>query len=231
MLSNLNEIVERLVKGYDPERIILFGSHADGVATEQSDVDLMILKETQDRPVDRRMTVERLLADRALPLDLLVYTPSEFYRLYTQGSPLIQEITEKGKILYMRNLTQSWMQEAQEHLESGRLLLENGLPRPACYHCQQCVEKVLKGLLIEKGRKPARTHDILDLLREVHQEGWEPPISIDQAVLLNSIFKGRYPSEEGLLPRGEPSVEDARNVLTAANSLMSFLLALSRFSE
>jgi len=230
MLPYLDEIVDRLVKEYGPERIILFGSHAEGIPTEESDLDLLILKETDDRPMERCMAVERLLADRRVPLDLLVYTPSEFLRMYTLGSPLVQEITEKGKVLYMRNLTQSWMEDAEEHWESAVLLLENGKPRPACYHCQQCVEKGLKGLLIERGRRPPRTHDILDLLREVKKEDWEPAISIDQAVLLNSIYKGRYPSEEGLLPRGEPSVEDARSALEGASTLIRYIHSLSKSS-
>jgi hypothetical protein len=44
-------------------------------------------------------------------------------------------------------------------------------------------------------------------------------ISTDDATLLNSVYRGRYPSEEGLLPHGEPPVEDARRAVEAARSV------------
>ena len=93
-----------------------------------------------------------------------VYTPAEVWKLYAAGSPLIEEMVEKGKVLYVRNLTRVWVADAREHLESAELLFENGKYRPACYHSRQCVEKMLKAMVQEKGRKPARTHDILELL-------------------------------------------------------------------
>jgi len=221
MLNSLEEIVDRLVKGYDPDRIILFGSRTGGTQDGESDYDLLVVKNTPERPLERRMAVERLIADRSVPLDLLVYTPTEVLRLYAAGSALIHEVAEKGKVLYMRNITGAWIADAEEHLESAELLFENGKYRQACYHSQQCAEKVLKALIIEKGRKPARTHDILDLLHNVRSEGWEVEISTDDAVLLNSIYRGRYPSEEGLLPHGEPLIDEARSALSAARSILS----------
>lgn len=218
MLNSLEEIVERLVEGYDPERIVLFGSRATGSSDEGSDFDLIVVKETDQRPMDRRMEVERLLADRSIPLDLNVFTPAEVWKLYVAGSPLIQEVAEKGKVLYVRNLTQAWFLDAREHLESAELLYENGKYRPACYHSQQCVEKILKALILEKGRKPARTHDVLDLLDGARREGWAVEFSTDDAVLLNSVYRGRYPSEEGLLAGGEPLESDAGAALKAAKS-------------
>ena len=223
------EIVERLVTGYDPERIILFGSRATGTSDEESDFDLLVVKETDQRPLDRRIAVERLLADRALALDLLVYTPAEVWKLYTLGSPLIQEVTEKGKVLYVRNLSRAWMEDAREHVESAELLFENGKFRPACYHSQQCAEKALKALIIEKGRKPARTHDIVDLVHGARKEGWELEISTDDAALLSSVYRARYPSEEGLLPHGEPLADDAARALKAAKSVFDCALARLRY--
>jgi uncharacterized protein len=218
MIKSLEEVVERLVTGYDPERIILFGSRADGTADEESDFDLLVVKETDERPLDRRIAAEQLLADRSIPLDLSVFTPAEVWNLYSAGNPLIHEIAEKGKVLYMRDITRAWIEDAREHMESAELLFEKGIYRPACYHSQQCVEKSVKAMIVEKGRKPARTHDILDLLHDARSEGWEPQLTTDDAVLLNSVYRGRYPSEEGLLPRGDPLKADARRAVTAARS-------------
>lgn len=52
-------------------------------------------------------------------------------------------------------------------------------------------------------------HDIVELSREVKKLGWDIGLSMDDAVFLNSIYKGRYPTEEGLLPLGEPLKADA----------------------
>src|SRR5262245_3553910 len=67
VLTTLEAIVDRLVTGYAPDRIVLFGSRATGAGRRDSDIDLLIVKETDRRPVDRRIEVERLLADRGAP--------------------------------------------------------------------------------------------------------------------------------------------------------------------
>jgi len=105
MLKTLDEISERIVSSYDPDRIILFGSRAVGTGSEESDYDLLILKDTFARPIDRRVEVEAILRDRAMPLDILVYTPQEMNYLYSIGSPFIEEVIETGRVLYMRKAT------------------------------------------------------------------------------------------------------------------------------
>ena len=105
MLKNLKDISRRLIDEYDPEKIILFGSRAEGNDNEGSDIDLAIVKETEKRPMERRIEVETLLADRAVPVDIVVYTPEEMRTLYSQGSPFIEEIVETGRLLYMRKVT------------------------------------------------------------------------------------------------------------------------------
>lgn len=66
MLTPLEQIVNRLVEVYDPERVILFGSAACGRTDASSDVDLLIVEDTTARPIERRTEMERLLADRAV---------------------------------------------------------------------------------------------------------------------------------------------------------------------
>jgi HEPN domain-containing protein/predicted nucleotidyltransferase len=225
MLATLEEVVERLISAYDPERIILFGSHAAGGAREGSDIDLLIVRETDQRPIDRRIEVERLLSDRRVPLDILVYTPEEVRELYAAGSPFVEEMIETGRVLYMRKTTTAWLAEAQEEMESASILYDHQKYRGACFHSQQCVEKGLKALILEKGRRPARTHDIVELLNVVTADGWAVGLPMDDAVFLNSVYRGRYPTEEGLLPHGEPTGEDARRALRAAETVLEHLRA------
>jgi HEPN domain-containing protein/predicted nucleotidyltransferase len=220
VLTTVEAIVERLVTGYAPDRIILFGSRATGQARPDSDVDLLIVKDTDRRPIDRRIEVERLLADRAIALDLVVYTPGELRQLYAAGSPFIEGVMEHGRVLYMRTATSAWLREAQDELDSAVILRDHGKFRGACLHGQQCVEKLMKALLLEKGRRPARTHDLIELLDAVTREGWSAGLEVDDAVFLNSVYRGRCPTEAGLLPHGEPSAEDAARAVAAARAVM-----------
>lgn len=86
MSATLEDITRRLVEVDEPDRVILFGSQASGKQKAESDIDLLIVKETAKRPIDRRVEVERILADRAVPIDVLVYTPQELRDLYWGGA-------------------------------------------------------------------------------------------------------------------------------------------------
>jgi HEPN domain-containing protein/predicted nucleotidyltransferase len=220
VLTTVEAIVERLVSGYAPDRIILIGSRASGAARPDSDVDLLIVKETGRRPIDRRIEVERLLTDRAIPIDVMVYTPDELRQLFAAGSPFIEEILEHGRVLYMRKATAAWLREAQDEVESAAVLRDHGKFRGACLHAQQCVEKLLKAPRLEKGRRAIRTHDLVELLNAATAEGWSVGLDMDDAVFLNSVYRSRYPTEEGLLPHGEPTSQEAARAISVAEAVM-----------
>ncbi len=220
MIKELEEISERLIDRYDPDRIILFGSRATDRYDKNSDIDLLVVKDTDQTPLGRQIEVQSLLSDRAVPIDIVVYTPEEMRYLYSVGSPFVEEIVEKGRLLYMRKATSAWIKDAEEELESATVLFDHGRYKTACYHSQQTVEKGLKAIIIEKGRKPERTHDIVDLYNTVGEMGLDPVLSMEDAVYLNSIYRGRYPTEDGLLPHGEPSRSEAEKALSAARRLV-----------
>lgn len=224
MLRTIEEIKSRLIESYEPDRIILFGSYARGEAQGHSDIDILVLKDTKDRPIDRRIRVEKILADRRMPLDILVYTPQEMRYLFSIGSPFIEEVIETGRVIYMRKNTENWVNDAKDELSSALVLFEHEKYKGACYHSQQCVEKGLKALIIEKGSRPEKIHDIVELLNKVHSFKWKVCLSIDDAVFLNSIYKGRYPTEEGLLPYGEPAKSDAERAVKAAENFMESII-------
>jgi predicted nucleotidyltransferase len=98
----LSEVVKNLKRGYKPLKIILFGSYAYGIPTEDSDIDLFIIKNTVRRRVDRIVIVKRLLHDshRKIPISPLVYTPTELEERLLMGDDFIQEILQKGIVLY-----------------------------------------------------------------------------------------------------------------------------------
>jgi predicted nucleotidyltransferase len=98
----LEEIIQRLVTSYAPEKIILFGSYAYGEPHADSDVDLLIIKETDKRPLDRWMEVKRLLRDRsdAVSVSPLVYTRREVEHRLAIKDFFIQNVLEKGEVIY-----------------------------------------------------------------------------------------------------------------------------------
>jgi len=100
----IQDILEKLVAGYAPQRVILFGSYAYGEPDENSDIDLLIVKDTDKRPIERWMEVKRLLRDRSRTTSVspLVYTPKELEERLAIKDFFIQEVVEKGKVLYGR---------------------------------------------------------------------------------------------------------------------------------
>lgn len=96
------KLVERIIKGYKPKKVILFGSYAYGEPSEDSDIDLLIIKNTDKRPIDRWIEVKRLLRDnkRMLPVSPLVYTEKEIEERIAIRDFFVQEIFEKGELLY-----------------------------------------------------------------------------------------------------------------------------------
>jgi predicted nucleotidyltransferase len=98
----LRRIVNRLVRFYRPEQIILFGSMAGNRAGRWSDIDLAIVKKTRRRFIDR-LGDALLTANPKEAFDVLVYTPEEVQEMEKNRNPFwANEIKAKGKILYQR---------------------------------------------------------------------------------------------------------------------------------
>ncbi len=102
ILAAIQEIVNRLVTGYAPQKIILFGSCAYGEPNEDSDIDLLIIKGTSERFPERLDTVRRLAtgAHRRIPFEAIVLTPEEVKQRLEAGDQFIAEIIQNGQVLY-----------------------------------------------------------------------------------------------------------------------------------
>lgn len=98
----LGKIVERIVSTLSPEKLILFGSYAYGKPNPDSDVDLLIIQQTNQRPAQRSVAVSKLIRPRPFPVDILVKTPQEIQQALQNGNYFIQEILDRGKVLYER---------------------------------------------------------------------------------------------------------------------------------
>lgn len=102
-----SRIVERL-QDFSITRIILFGSLAEGSTGSDSDLDLAIIVSSPDRfsSYDKRLEMKsRFRAairdiNRMIPIDILLYTESEFTELLTDGGFLAEEVQAKGETIY-----------------------------------------------------------------------------------------------------------------------------------
>jgi predicted nucleotidyltransferase len=99
----INAIVKRIAEKFDPERIILFGSYAYGKPHPYSDVDLLVVMETHERPRAKQIEISRALSPHPFGMDILVRTPQQIQERIPMGDYFLREITTKGKVLYARN--------------------------------------------------------------------------------------------------------------------------------
>ncbi|MFH1838083.1 MAG: nucleotidyltransferase domain-containing protein [Candidatus Kuenenbacteria bacterium] len=102
MIKDLQQSIKKIVQKFQPEKIILFGSHAWGKPNSDSDVDLFIIKETKNTRKTAR-EIDRLIFPRFFPLDLIVYTPKQMETRKNTNDFFINDILSKGKILYAKN--------------------------------------------------------------------------------------------------------------------------------
>ena len=100
--AELDKIVKQVVADYQPEKIILFGSYAYGQPGVDSDLDLLIVKKTSKRFIDRWINVRQIVSDpkRSIPFEPFVLTSDELEERLTMGDQFIEEIITKGEVLY-----------------------------------------------------------------------------------------------------------------------------------
>jgi predicted nucleotidyltransferase len=97
--TELDRVVDVLVNSYNPQKIILFGSLATGKVHEYSDIDLIVVKESDKGFYERLKEVGLLVMPEVCGTDILVYTPDEF--ALKKDSPFFrEEVLKKGKVIY-----------------------------------------------------------------------------------------------------------------------------------
>lgn len=102
----LAAVIDQIVQELDPERIIVFGSMARGDIHADSDLDLLIVKET-DQPFLQRIDEVLAVLRTDVPVEPLVYTSAELERLREEGRDFIETILEEGRVVYERRSEQA----------------------------------------------------------------------------------------------------------------------------
>lgn len=102
----LRKIVEVIRSKYRPEKVILFGSYAHGTPTEESDIDFLIIRET-NKPFHKRWAevchiISEIRRGTGIAFSPFVVTPKELQERLQIGDQFFEEIINKGKVLYAR---------------------------------------------------------------------------------------------------------------------------------
>ncbi len=102
--KTIARVVDKIVSGYDPDRIILYGSYAHGRPNADSDIDLFIVKDTGLSRVYRFAEIKRIIYNpkRRIAISPLVYTPRELSEWLKVGDDLVKDILDSGETLYVR---------------------------------------------------------------------------------------------------------------------------------
>lgn len=224
--DRITQLISAL-RAYDPERIILFGSHARGDADEYSDLDIAIIKETDERFLDRLGRVFELLPPIGA-VDVLVYTPAEFAAMQARGNPFIEEIVNHGLVIYERGTDETtlprairepgaeyqvkrdplaeaerWLAQAQYELDVARHSSEGGFCAAACFYAQQAAEKALKAYLYARGERRVMGHSVDELAQRCATENDSFREILPRIKKLDRFYvQTRYPNG---LPGGVPA--------------------------
>jgi len=100
--SVVKGVIDTIITGYDPDKIILFGSFARNEHTPDSDLDILIVKETDHSFVERQRTVRSLFDKQPFAMDILVYTPAEFEKQKNWINNIINIAVKTGNLVYER---------------------------------------------------------------------------------------------------------------------------------
>jgi len=101
-LNDIEQFGKKIGEQFGAEKVILFGSYAEGAATEDSDVDLLVVAETSLPPRKRYGAVRRLVANVSASFDIVVKTPDEYARQRSVVNDIVYFADKYGRVLYER---------------------------------------------------------------------------------------------------------------------------------
>ena len=100
--AEIENINRRIVAKYRPEKIVLFGSAASARPGTAKDIDLCVIKENFADKSAEFVKIRKILGATLMPLDILIFSGSEYDRRKNIWGTVQYEIDKKGKVLYER---------------------------------------------------------------------------------------------------------------------------------
>lgn len=239
--KDIEATCDDIVREFSPLQVILFGSHAYGSPTEDSDVDLLVVMDIPASETRHQAANIRARIPERFSMDLLVRTPDELAYRISHNDWFLRKITESGKVLYgnvnyinknikgnekgMNPLTLEWIEKAEGDYTTVQLLQPSPISSKdvICFHAQQCIEKYLKAWLQETNIPVPRTHKLEELLNLIvsTRPAWNSWQS-DFSILTEHAVDFRYPGKSATKNDAAHAIEicnQVRNVIREALNL------------
>lgn len=218
-IEDASNVARYLKDEISPVAILLFGS----VARTGTGDDLDILVVTDQEDMHETVGICLRYLGKHLPIDYFVASTRLLNEQFRNGSPFLNRIQEEGRILYMKSTLNEWIDLAREDLRQAEYLMAGGFYRGACFAAQQSVEKGLKAGLLRKGWTLEKIHHIRRLLGLCEEYGIQIAWEDRDVDFLDSIYRGRYPAEEGLLPLKHPDRNESLRAISIATHILEQL--------
>ncbi len=133
--KQINDWCADIVQKFHPEKVVLFGSCANGEGTEDSDVDLLVVMPFEGRSLEQAVQV-RMDTRPAFPVDLIVRTPEMIASGFAWAIRLFVKFWRRGAF-YMKSLTREWIEKAEGDfvtMERESRVRKNPNPDAVCFH-------------------------------------------------------------------------------------------------
>ena len=98
--EQIDEIVEKIVEHFKPQKVILFGSYAHGTPTEESDLDLLIIRDSDTPSRLQNREARRILSGLRVPVDVMVKSAEEFETYKDIVGTIVYPAHRFGKVIY-----------------------------------------------------------------------------------------------------------------------------------
>jgi uncharacterized protein len=98
--NEIDNLVQKIVARIQPQKVILFGSYAKGTATIKSDLDILVIKETDLPMAHRADDLKPMLSHTLIPVDVHIYTPEEVEEYGKEPFSFVQSILKSGKVVF-----------------------------------------------------------------------------------------------------------------------------------
>jgi uncharacterized protein len=236
------DLLDPVVEYFKPQRVILFGSRARGEATRDSDIDLLVVVD-DDTPPEKlswRAGYEAHRSRRAA--DVFPMRAKTFERNRSIVGTLAAEADADGIVVYgspkepsMKSAdprarweaVEHWLEVADADRKAAAVCMSAGatLLGVAAFHCQQAVEKLLKGFLTLAGKRSRKTHSLAQLGAAAQTRFPE----IAELVAASKgwsdwAFEFRYPPGRGAA-KPLPEEDELRRALAVIDALAAHLRA------
>ena len=98
----IDDVVFKIASRFNPYKIILFGSYANGTQNEDSDLDLLIVQDSELPMQKRGLDIRMSLIGTKIPMDILIYTKTEFEQEKNSAFSFLKSAIKNSKVLYER---------------------------------------------------------------------------------------------------------------------------------